>query len=207
MIKTDKWKPSPNYPDRKIHDGQRTAQEVFDDLEAHLTSIGYLPDEYFLFDDRRWGDGREFPSDGYLTNQVDYGGSEGIYLDVTLEYQENGEQKWEHFATGKTLGETGDDMDRMNLIASAITKAFHADGVHARYVVTGGTPAPIGATIHLTPEEREVMVFSLTKMREALYTNDPDYITADQLLKRIDGDNAFDYDADEHLDQGIGGIE
>jgi hypothetical protein len=134
MIRTDKWKPSPDNPGKRVYDGQRTAQEVFDDLEAHLTSIGYMPDEYFLFDDRHWGNGREFPSDGWLTNQVDYGGSEGIYLDITLEYYLDGKHKWEHFATGKTLGETGEDLDRMNLIASAVTKAFHADGVHARYI-------------------------------------------------------------------------
>jgi hypothetical protein len=76
MIHTDKWKPSPDNSGRRVYDGQRKAQAVFDDLEAHLTSIGYLTDEYFLFDERKWGNGREFPSDGYLTNQVDYGGSE-----------------------------------------------------------------------------------------------------------------------------------
>ena len=187
MIRTDKWKPSPDNPDRKIYDGQRTAQEVFDDLEAHLKSIGYLPDEYFLFDDRRWGNGKEFPSDGYLINRVDYGGSEGIYLDMAMEYEKNGEQIYEHFATGKTLGESGDDMDRMNLIASAVTKAFHADGVHARYVMVGGSPEPTGATMHLNPEEREVVEFALTKMRDALYSDDPDYIMAGQVLNRIKG--------------------
>ena len=38
------------------------------------------------------------------------------------------------FATGKTLGESGSDMDRMFLISSAITKAFHGEqGAYARY--------------------------------------------------------------------------
>ena len=54
-IKTDKWLPSPDNPDRKIYDGQRTAQAVFNDLEAHLKSIGYLPDEGLLFIERNWG--------------------------------------------------------------------------------------------------------------------------------------------------------
>jgi hypothetical protein len=67
MISTDKRKPSPDNPDRKVYDGQRTARAVFDDLYAHLTSIGYIPDEGFRFDESRWGNGREFPSDGYLT--------------------------------------------------------------------------------------------------------------------------------------------
>ncbi|MDR1571779.1 MAG: ankyrin repeat domain-containing protein, partial [Clostridiales Family XIII bacterium] len=174
MIRTDKWKPSPDYSDRKIYDGQRTAHAVFEDLEMHLTSIGYLPDEYFLFDDSCWGNGREFPSDGWLTNQVDYGASEGIYLDIALEYQKNGERTWEHFATGKTLGETSEDLDRMNLISSAVTKAFHEDGVHSRYIVVGGTPAPEGVVISLNTEERRVVADSLAWHRESLASDDPD---------------------------------
>ena len=187
MIRTDKWKPSPDYPDRKVYDGQRTARAVFDDLEAHLTSIGYIPDEYFIFDESRWGNGREFPSDGYLTNQVDYGGSEGIYLDITLEYQEHGEQKWGHFATGKTLGESGDDPDRMNLIASAITKAFHEDGIHARYVLAGGTSALEGITVNLNPDERRLAAGGLALYLAGLSDNDPDAPLTDQLLNRILG--------------------
>ena len=207
MIQTDKWKPSPDNPNKKVYDGQRTAREVFDDLEAHLKSIGYLPDEYFLFDNRNWGNGREFPSDGWLTNQVDYGGSEGIYLDITLEYYEKGEHRYNHFATGKTLGESGDDLDRMNLIASAVTKAFHEDGVHARYIIVGGSPKPEGVTIHLNPEEREIMAFSLTKMQEELYTDDPDYILAGQILNRINDESAGQEQSEENWAQGMGGIE
>ena len=187
MIRTDKWKPSPDDPDKKVYDGQRTAQAVFNDLETHLTSIGYVPDEHFLFIERNWGNGREFPSDGYLINQVDYGSSEGIWLSVMMEYQKDGEQIYERFASGKTLGESGDDLDRMNLIASAITKAFHADDVHARYVMVGGSPAPEGATIHLNPDEKDIMTFCLTHFRQALETNDPEYIMAGQMLNRIKG--------------------
>jgi hypothetical protein len=43
----------------------------------------------------------------------------------------------------------------MNLIAAAVTKAFHADGVHARYAVVGGNPTPEG--ISLNPEERRIV--------------------------------------------------
>jgi len=65
--------------------------------------------------------------------------------------RETGELGWhnrtvvERFATGKTLGESNDDLDRMNLIASSVTAAFYGyqDGVHARYVavncVVGGS--------------------------------------------------------------------
>jgi len=45
----------------------------------------------------------------------------------------------ERFATGKTLGESGEDMDRMGLMASAVTSAFYGDdnGAHARYAAVG----------------------------------------------------------------------
>lgn len=116
-----------------------------------------------------------------------------------MEYQKDGEQRYERFASGKTLGETGDDLDRMNLIASAITKAFHEDGVHARYVMVGGSPAPTGATIHLNPEERELVEFALTTMRKALYSDDPDYAIAGQILKWIKGESA----GQEQTEKGV----
>ena len=40
--------------------GQPTAQEVFAQLEQHLNSIGYLPDDYFSLD-RDWQNGVKFP--------------------------------------------------------------------------------------------------------------------------------------------------
>jgi hypothetical protein len=185
MIQTEKWKKSTDNPGKRIYDGQRTAREIFDDLEAHLTSIGYLPDEYFLFDESRWGNGREFPSDGWLTNGVDFGGNEGVYLDITLEYYENREHRHEHFATGKTLGESGDELDRIYLIAAAVTKAFHADGVHARYMVVGESPAPEGITINLNSEERRLVADSLAQRHERLASEAPEKLLTNQLLPRI----------------------
>jgi len=40
IIETEKWKASPDNPNRRAYASQRTAQEVFKDLEAHLKSIG-----------------------------------------------------------------------------------------------------------------------------------------------------------------------
>jgi len=189
-IETVNWIPSPGTPGRRVYADQRAAQEVFNDLEAHLRSIGYLPDDYFNFDCYgNWANGREFPEDGWLTSQVDYGGSEGIYLDVALEYDEKGQHKCEHFATGKTLGESGSDMDRMHLIASAITKAFNEDGLHARYVMMGGgAPAPEGITVNLSPEERRVAAEGLAWLRDSLVPEHQDYALASQLLNRIGGE-------------------
>ena len=100
-----------------------------------MDSVGYLPDEYLLLDNR-WQNGREMPRDAGFFCRTDYGGSEGIYLDVFLEWYEDSQRKTEHFMTGKTLSESGADLDRMFLISSAITKAFRGDNsVHTRYMV------------------------------------------------------------------------
>jgi hypothetical protein len=149
IIETEIWKPNPDRPGTLIFDSSREAQDVFSDLKKHLTSIGRMPDEYFsLWMD--WENGKLFPKDATLSCEVNFGGSEGIYLDISISYKKDvyeysrdtGELGWhnrsviERFATGKTLGETNDDLDRMNLIASAVTSGFYGyeNGVHARYV-------------------------------------------------------------------------
>ena len=150
IIETEIWKPNPDRPGTIIFDSSRVAQDVFNELKAHLTAIGRIPDEYFsLWMD--WEDGKLFPKDARLTSEVNFGGNEGIYLDISISYEkdvyeysrENGKLGWhnrmvtERFATGKTLGESNDDLDRMNLVASAVTAAFYGyeDGVHARFVL------------------------------------------------------------------------
>ena len=47
-IELECWEPSPDDPRRKVYAGQRTAQEVFEELKYRLENMGYLPDEYFL---------------------------------------------------------------------------------------------------------------------------------------------------------------
>ena len=67
---------------------------------------------------------------------------------------------------GKTLGESGADLDRMFLISSAITKAFHGEqGAYARYrQMEDGTKAE-GAVLHFTPKERRVLMDALLEQR------------------------------------------
>lgn len=86
-IEFERWKPSADDPKKMEYDGQRTAQEVFEELKHRLESIGYLPDEYFLMD-RAWEDGRKIPKDADIFCATDYGGSEGVYLDVYLKWHE-----------------------------------------------------------------------------------------------------------------------
>ena len=163
----------------------RTGQEVYEELKHRLEGMGYLPDEYFMLD-ADWEDGRVIPRNADLFCTTDYGDSEGIYLDVYLKwYGEDGKSVIKSFATGKTLGESGSDMDRMFLISSAITKAFHGEqGAYARYrQMEDGTKAE-GVVLHLSPKEQRVLMDALLEQRmrqEAQMTN------TEQLLRRMTG--------------------
>ncbi len=131
IIELERWERSKNDPRKLEYIGQPTAEEVFHELKHRLESTGCLPDEYFLMDSQ-WENGREISKDADIFCTTDYGGSEGVYLDVYLKWYDN-EQKGsitQSFITGKTLGENGNDLDRMFLISSAITKAFHGYNEH-----------------------------------------------------------------------------
>ena len=77
IIEFDRWKPSADDPRKVEYVGQRTAQEVFEELKHRLEGQGYLPEEYFLMDSQ-WGNGREIPKSADIVCKVDYGESEEI---------------------------------------------------------------------------------------------------------------------------------
>ena len=185
QIEFERWEPDAENPRKLNYAGQRTAEDVFHELEARLDSVGYLPDEYLLLD-IHWQNGREMPRDADFFCKTDYGGSEGIYLDVFLEWYEDSQHKTEHFMTGKTLGESGADLDRMFLISAAITKAFRGDsGVHARYMVVGGQPGPEEAMLlHLSPNEQRLVAQALAEQRIRL---GPQAEGEEKLLRRMTG--------------------
>ena len=163
----------------------RTGQEVYEELKHRLEGMGYLPDEYFLLDDV-WEDGKVVPRDADLFCTTDYGASEGIYLDVRLIwYGEDGKPVIKTFATGKTLGESGSDMDRMFLISSAITKAFHGEhGAYARFQrLEDGTKAE-GVVLHLSPKERRILMDALLEQR---IRQEAQMTSTEQLLRRMTG--------------------
>lgn len=144
----------------------RTGQEVYEELKHRLEGMGYLPDEYFLLD-ADWEDRRVIPRNADLFCTTDYGDSEGIYLDVYLKwYGEDGKPVIKSFATGKTLGESGADMDRMVLISSAITKAFHGEhGAYARFQSQEDGTKAEGVVHHLSPKEQRVLMDALLEQR------------------------------------------
>ena len=131
------------------------------------------------------------PKDADFFCKTDYGASEGIYLDVFLEWYKDGQRKTEHFMTGKTLGESGADLDRMFLISAAITKAFRGDNsVHARYMVFGGQAEPEGAMLpHLNPNEQRLVAQALAEQRIRL---GPQAEGEEKLLRRMVG-NVTEY--------------
>ena len=58
QIEFERWEPDAENPRRLNYAGQRTAEDVFHELETRLDSVGYLPDEYFLLD-ADWEDRRD----------------------------------------------------------------------------------------------------------------------------------------------------
>ena len=86
---------------------------------------------------------------------------------MSLQWYENNRTVTRNFITGKTLGETGADLDRMFLISSAITKAFHGDrGTYARYLRRGEQPEPEAMIVHLDPAEQRTIIQALVEQRE-----------------------------------------
>ena len=185
QIEFERWIPDAENPRKLTYAGQRTAEEVFHELEAQLDSVGYLSDEYLLLDSR-WQNGREIPKGADFFCKTDYGGSEGIYLDMFLEWYEDSQRRTEHFMTGKTLGESGADMDRMSLISSAITKAFRGDNsVHARYMMAGEDPASAETmSLNLSPDEQRLVTQALAEQRIRLGSQAEG---EEKLLRRMTG--------------------
>ena len=167
IIELEKWNPSADDSRKREYAGQRTAQEVFEELKHRLEIQGYLPDEYFLLDSL-WENGREIPKDANIFCTADYGGSEGVYLDAYIRWPEYNQLITRKFFTGKTLGENGNDLDRMFLISSAITKAFYGDhATHTRYMKIGGVEDDTGgAVVHLSQQEQRTIINALVEQRE-----------------------------------------
>ena len=187
IIEFDRWRPSEDDPRKLEYVGQRTAQEVFEELKHRLEIVGYLPDEYFLMD-TKWENGREIPKGADIVCKVNYGESEGIYLDIGLTWYDKKQEKYvvKDFITGKTLGENGNDLDRMFLTASAISKAVHGDhATHVRYMKIDGVEEDVGGrVVHLSQREEKVIIDALVEQRER---QEEAMGQTEQLLRRMVG--------------------
>ncbi len=126
-IEVDKWVPSEKKGMVK-HAGMISPQEAFEQLKAHLEKVGLLPDEYFNLNDWKWKSETELPDYIRASCDVNWGGSEGIYLDISLLHKENNEIKYFPFATGKTLDRSGDAFLRMSRIAAECSMMLNGRG-------------------------------------------------------------------------------
>ena len=123
VIETEIWEDHPEKPGYLRFVKTRKAYEVFKELESSMKENDMMPDEYFLLSPR-FDEKTEIPRDACFYAYAQWGSNEGVYLEVEMVSQ-NGRQ---HFATGKTLGETEEDYDRMQAIAGFIYKSFAGFG-------------------------------------------------------------------------------
>ena len=77
----DRWS-EPDEKHRVNHIGMADARETFDKLKTHLEAHGLLPDEYFSFSGEYKGLTGELPEFDEALCIPNFGGSEGIYLDL-----------------------------------------------------------------------------------------------------------------------------
>ena len=107
--------------------GRITAGECFTLLKNHLEETGLMPDEYFSL---TWNvaESMELPDYRKAVCSVDWGSSEGIYLDISLEYMEDHERKSMKMIVGKTLGTSGEDYMIMSRIAAECALMLNGEG-------------------------------------------------------------------------------
>ena len=106
----------------------KTYGEVFNELQTKLKQARLLPNEYFLLNS-------QLNMDSPMVNfqsancTVNFGGSEGIYLEIDLMCR-NAEKQLEqiNFATGKTLGEQTYDFYKMSLAAGECSILLNGGG-------------------------------------------------------------------------------
>ena len=106
--------------------------ELYEKIKRHLDNQNLLPDEYFEISSRISDSELDVGEDISISCKTRWGGSEGIYIDVYLDYPDKRKRS---IITGKSLGETEADYDRMNYIAGEIYKYVNgSDGQYARYI-------------------------------------------------------------------------
>lgn len=124
IIETEIWEENPEKKGFLKFVDTRKVYDVFKELEENMEKAGMMPDEYFLLS-HRFDKNDKMPRDASITTKVRWGSNEGVYIDVDITAFEGGTV---HFATGKTLGETEEDYDKMCAIAGFIYKSFAGFG-------------------------------------------------------------------------------
>lgn len=132
-IESEKWVPHPEKKGVLQFAGMRTYGEVFKELEAHLEEMGMMPDEYFLPSYTfRNQDNEPLPQFNKAICSVNFGGSEGIYLDISLACYNHGESEYISFATGKTLSDDVEAYYKMSMIGAECSLMLNGRGEYVR---------------------------------------------------------------------------
>lgn len=137
-IETEIWTKNEEKKGWLKYVGQRKAVEVFNELEEVLKREGLCPPEYFSLSHTFSGTGETlFPRIDDLYCHTRWGGNEGIYINVDILHYNKDNSHYETipFATGKSLGESIEEFDRMQYIAGYIYRLLMGDGsVRSRYI-------------------------------------------------------------------------
>lgn len=176
-IDSDRWS-EPNEENRVKHIGMIPAKEAFDRLYTHLQAKNMLPDEYFLFSERDFPNNAELPEFRSAVCHTDFGGSEGIYIDIDLICKDRSV----HFITGKTLDESADSFFLMSRIATECSIMLNGRGStfekkNVEAVFTPEESLALGAVVekklceYNEPEEEEM----LCRLMDKVYPQNDEY--------------------------------
>ena len=152
----DRW----SEPDEKgcvRHIGMMNMDEAFEKLKAHLEGKNMLPDEYFSCTINKPRIARELPDFRYALCNANIGASEGVYLDIDLIYEDDGEDKMLRFVTGKTLKEGADAFLWMSRIAAECSLMLNGRGCVYEKECT---------ELVLRKEEAEILSFLLEQWQQ-----------------------------------------
>lgn len=123
-IQTKTYAPVEGKPGLVMETGKRKAVAVFQELEQALRELYLYPEEYFLLNDAFSDPNTDFPEMLDLQCYAQWGGSEGIYLEMYLLIPVDGKCQRVSFATGKTLDADSFAFDKTQYTAGVIYKLF-----------------------------------------------------------------------------------
>ena len=199
-IETEIWEPHPDKKGMLQYVGQRKTEDVFRELETFLQEENIYPDEYLSMDIHFSDRYPLFPQMRDIICYAQWGGSEGIYLEVDLLIRDAANNKNEsvHFVTGKTLEESQEAYDRMQYIAGCIYKAFTEEGfVSSRYVILKSKAEKKGVThetltAKLEQECKDMLRDRLLHKRESLSEIAGELRQRLQILDEFRGSHVFE---------------
>ena len=99
----------------------RNFKDVFEEIKNQLRKVYHLHELHYF--KCIWE--KELPSQFNINVSTHWGGNEGIYIDVTIKYQEGNQTIEKCLLRAKTLGRTPKDFEEMGRLATAIAYLLH----------------------------------------------------------------------------------